>query len=126
MSGQVVPFPTATAPGGLCPRWCRSATTGHAYRYGLDDSDPAVFHRLHTARLADLADGQARLDLHQIETTSDTDRPGNLGPAEVVLSMTTAFDEGCVSLAGPEALASFIDGLRAAADRLEIEGAWEK
>lgn len=125
MTGRVVPFPTTQVAGGSCPPWCVHASNGHAYRYGLDDSDPAVFHRLHSARLGDLAAGQARVDLHQLETTTDPDVPGDLAPAEVVLSMTSRFD-GAVSLPDARALAAFIDNLRAVASRIENDGAWDR
>lgn len=125
MTGQVLPFPTTGQFGGTpCPSWCASASTGHAYRFGLDDSDPPTFHRLHSLRLGDLADGQARLDLHQLETTVDPNRPGDLAPAEVVLSMTASID-GAVCLPSADALAGFIDSLHIAADRLENDGAWD-
>lgn len=73
--------------GTACPSWCDRASTGHPYRYGLDDSEPPTYHRLHSHQLGTLADGQARLDLHQLEHTSDPDQPGRMDTPEVVLSM---------------------------------------
>jgi hypothetical protein len=107
----------ALLTGGPCPEWCERASEGHPYRFGLDDSDPEVYHRLHRKRLADLLSGQARLDLNQTETTSDPYRGSTLAATEVALSLSSEAD-GCVSIPDAEALISLITSLQAAAEQL--------
>jgi hypothetical protein len=125
VTGRVLPFPTtAKFNGAWCPEWCEWAATGHDFAFGLDDSDPPVYHRLHRLRLGDLAEGQARLDLHQMERTTDPAKPGDFDRPEIVLSIETDYDDGFMCIPDADALREFITSLQEAAARLENPGTW--